>query len=277
MDTTRRRPDLPLIAAIGVLLAAITLAAIASTFDLAHGRPGAATDDPGGAAPRTDTATRPSAGPAAPGFALWGRTEDGDALRWDACSPIHFVLNTEGAPEGASDDLRSALELLADASGLRLILDGRTDERPGAERPLVERDGTAWRWRPVLVAWADPGEGDLPLTPLDRAVALPVAVRDGDREAFVTGQVVVNARRGDLRVGFGDRTDSLGALLLHEIAHILGLDHVEEPGEMMWVRPGSGAVALGPGDRAGLRAIGAEAGCRSAPDPTVGRGLEVRG
>lgn len=209
------------------------------------------------------------------GYAVWGRDGQGAPLRWDACAPVPFVLNGDGAPPGAADDVRAALSRLADASGLDLVLLGTTEERPSRDRPLVERDGSGWRWRPVLVAWTAPGEGGLPLTPLDRGVALPVAVRDGDRESFVTGQVVLNVRRADLAPGFGDRADALGALLLHELAHVLGLDHVDDPGELMWDRPGEGPVTLGPGDRAGLRAIGADAGCRPSPDPAAGRGLAV--
>lgn len=263
MDPTRPRPGIPLLAGVGLLVATVGIIVLAS----------ASTPDDGGAATTSVTAGLGEALPR--GYESWAQDEAGDPLRWDACAPVPFVVNTDGAPDGAVEDLRAALELLADASGLELILAGTTDERPMRERPLVERAGTTWRWRPVLVAWAGPDEGDLPLTPLDRGIALPVAVRDGDLEAFVTGQVVINVRRTDLRAGFDDRSDSLGALLVHEVAHVLGLDHVDDPGELMWVDPGSGPVVLGPGDRAGLRTVGADAGCRGAPDPTVGRGLDV--
>lgn len=214
--------------------------------------------------------------PRSEGHALWGRDHRGAPLRWDACAPVHLVLNLDGAPSEAERDVRAALALLAEASGLELRLDGPTEERPDIARPLVTLDGGRWRWNPVLVAWAGPGEGGLPLTAQDRGVALPVAVRDGDREAFVTGQVVLNARRTDLVPGFGDRRDAVGATLLHELAHLLGLAHVDDPDELLWDRPGTGPVVLGPGDLAGLQAVGAGAGCNPAPAPSVGRGLAVR-
>jgi hypothetical protein len=235
--------------------------------------------------------TDPSAPPAAPseadsasgaaaametrgqGFAFWGTAQDGGPLRWDACAPVRFLLSTPEAPEHAERDLRTALEMLADASGLDLVLLGTTEERPSADRALVERDGDGWRWRPVLVAWAAPGATDLPLTPVDRGVALPVAVRDGGREGYVTGQVVINSARDDLVPGFSDRRDAIGATLVHEVGHILGLDHVDDVTQLMSADPGSGPVRFGEGDLRGLRALGADAGCRPAPPATSGRGL----
>jgi hypothetical protein len=207
------------------------------------------------------------------GYAVWGLDHRGTPLRWDACAPVRLLLSEQDAPEHAARDLTIALDLLRDATGLDLQLIGGTDERPDIGRPLVEWDGARWRWRPVLVAWAQPGAGDIPLTALDRGVALPIAVRDGDREAYVTGQVVLNADRGDLVAGFTDRRDAVGATLLHELAHLLGLAHVEDPAQLMSTDPGSGPVVLGDGDLAGLRAIGAEAGCNPAPPPEAGRGL----
>jgi len=206
-------------------------------------------------------------------FAVWALDHRGGPLRWDACSPVRFVLSEPSAPEHAVRDLTAALTILREATGLDLQLSGMTEERPRADRPLVDVDGSGTRWRPVLVAWAQPGEGGIPLTALDRGVAMPVSVRDGDREAYVTGQVALNAARADLVAGFGDRSDAIGATLLHEIAHLLGLAHVEDVSQLMASDPGRGPVVLGAGDQAGLRAIGAEAGCNPAPSPESGRGL----
>jgi hypothetical protein len=208
-------------------------------------------------------------------YALWARDHRGAPLRWDACSPIRFRINLRDAPSGAQQDIEHALDILSDASGLDLLLEGLTEEAPDPERPLVEPDGSGWRWRPVLIAWAHPDTHGSGLTAADRAVALPVAVRDGDRESYVTGQVVLNAARPDLVPGFADRSTAVGATLLHELGHVLGLDHVDDPGQLMSVDPGSGPVTLGSGDLAGLQRIGSAAGCTPAPPPSAGRGLTV--
>ena len=89
----------------------------------------------------------------------------------------------------------------------------------------------------------------------------------------MTGQVVLNAARTDLIDGFADRRDAIGATLLHELGHLLGLAHVEDVSQLMSTDPGSGPVVLCAGDLAGLRAIGAQSGCNPAPPAEAGRGL----
>jgi hypothetical protein len=268
----RRTPALLPLALIGLLAAA------GATASLARGLLGAPSDDTASPdqvtslPPSTTTQLEQSSGRAGDGHVVWALDADGAPLRWDACTPIRIVLSPRDAPEGADADLREALVRLSDASGLVFEFLGTTDERPAGDRPLIVSSGGTWEWAPVLVAWSDP-DVSLGLTRLDRGVALPVAVRDGHREAFVTGQVVLNARRDDLVPGFGDRSDAWGATLLHELVHLVGLDHVDDTSQLMSADPGSGPVVLGAGDLAGLARVGADAGCTDAPAPSAGRQL----
>ncbi|GGI08332.1 hypothetical protein [Egicoccus halophilus] len=204
---------------------------------------------------------------AASGYAVWEYNDDGRPIRWDPCTPIDLVVAREGAPAGAEDDLERAVTAIADATGLTLRVIGEADERPAGRRPPYQPERYGPRWAPVLVAWATPHENGLSLRDTDRGLAVPVAVgRPGER-VYVTGQVVLNRDRDDLRSGFRDRADAWGATILHELGHLVGLAHVTAEDQLMSVHPGQGPVVLGAGDRAGLAAVGADHGCLEVPLP----------
>jgi hypothetical protein len=206
-------------------------------------------------------------GASSEGFSVWERNDDGVPVRWDPCSPIELVLATDGMPSGAAQDVAEAVETLRDATDLDLVVTGTTQERPSGDRLPYQPEVYGERWAPVLVAWASPGADRLPLGETDRGVAIPLAVGPAGDRAYISGQVVLNADRGDLRPGRADRSDSWGATVLHELIHVLGLGHVDDPDELMYVYPGQGPVELGEGDRAGLHAVGADAGCLEVPSP----------
>lgn len=204
-------------------------------------------------------------GAAADGYTVWDRNDDGQPVRWDPCQPVEFVIAPDGWPAGTRTDLELSIQQLAAATGLELSIVGETDERPRGTRLPYQPERYGERWAPVLVAWAEPGESGLGLRDVDRGLALPVAVgADGDR-SLVSGQVVFNVERDDMEAGAADRAISWRATMLHELAHLLGLGHVEDEDELMSTFPGEGPVELGPGDRRGLAAVGAELGCHPPP------------
>jgi predicted Zn-dependent protease len=56
---------------------------------------------------------------------------------------------------------------------------------------------------------------------------------------------------------------SHGSVLLHELGHIMGLDHVRDPDQLMYSgrHPNMFLHDYGTGDLAGLRRLGVSAGC----------------
>ena len=205
------------------------------------------------------------------GWAPWGLQPDGSPVRWNPCEPIRWTLDPDDAPDGGREALSLAMARITAVSGLRFEFVGMTDEQPRSDRPLVVEGPEGPRWAPVLITWVPADSIDLPLSDMERGVAVPVAVREGSHQVFVTGQVVLNADKTLLPM-FEDRHASWGAVLLHELGHLVGLDHVGDPVQLMAPTPGFGEVRFGEGDRAGLQAVGADGGCLPVPAP---RDLDV--
>ena len=190
------------------------------------------------------------------------RQPDGSTVpvSWSPCRPVQVVLNPEGAPEGFVDTLTEALAELSALTGLVLTLEGATDEPPGIDRLPYQPERYGERWAPVLVAFAS--EKEVPdLAGKVAGVASSVPIGRGARSApvYMTGSVhidVTTKSRGWLTPPAVYRE-----VLLHELAHLLGLDHVEDPTQLM--NPELSQSSFQAGDRAGLAQLGSG---RCAPD-----------
>jgi hypothetical protein len=221
-------------------------------------------------APASEEPPQGATGPTAAsseGYTVWERNDDGTPVGWDPCEPVELVLAEEGWPAGTREDLHAAVDEIAELSGLELVVDGEVDESPSGARLPYQPERYGERWAPVLVGWAEPHEDGLPMRDTDRGVAVPLAVGPVGDRGYVSGQVVLNAERDDLVAGGRDRASSWRAIMMHELAHVLGLGHVEDEDELMYTYPGEGPVAFGPGDRRGLSAVGGDRPCRPAPSP----------
>jgi hypothetical protein len=178
----------------------------------------------------------------------------GAPARWNPCAVVTYRVR--GGTPARLADVREALRRVTYETGVRFRELGATAQVPGSRGFRYDAD--------LVVAWARPD--DTTLLGGERAAAGgfegPVAGRGG-RPRIRNGFVVVDETKVDeMDPGFGAGATQ-GQVLLHELGHAMGLDHVTAAHQMMRPEVDNHAVAAlyGAGDLTGLRRIGRAAGC----------------
>jgi len=179
--------------------------------------------------------------------------------RWDPCSVIGWRVRTREQP-GALADVRTAFWRLGQATGLRFRFRGYTGVIPqldsNSRYPADTQIVVAWvhRHRSTLFTYA----------PAANAVGAPFYVTGyhdatGPAWRIASGGVVIDSTLR-LRSGYGWGI-TRGDLLLHELGHVMGLDHVAASSQMMHPVMTRARARYGAGDLAGLWERGARLGC----------------
>jgi hypothetical protein len=189
----------------------------------------------------------------------------GRPVRWNPCQPIHYVVDPGAAPPGSLQDVQDAVLKVSAATGIAFVYDGLTDEVPSRARAAFQPDRYGDRWAPVLIGWVDPRTSSFDFDPNGReaaGVAGPITPTAGPDDIYVSGTVAINAADPN-PPGFTEPGDQ-GPVVLHELAHVVGLGHYRAQGELM-EPSGGGVTDFGPGDLEGLKELGRSAGCLTTP------------
>ncbi|QWC84917.1 hypothetical protein KLP28_15430 [Nocardioidaceae bacterium] len=192
-------------------------------------------------------------------YAFMQTTAEGEPIGFDPCTPVTVRINPDRAPRGSERLVESAASQLSQASGVALELGEETDARPllGQVGELQRQQSAAPPAEPeIVVLWSRPRETPT-LSRRTVGVGGSTAYAIGEaRPYFRQGAVALDT--GPLREALlrGDGARRVTAVIMHELAHALGLDHVAADGELMNARS-LGRLELGPGDRTGLALLGA--------------------
>ena len=202
----------------------------------------------------------PAPVPAAGGQFEFELHQPNDATKpvaFDPCRPIHYVVNSAGAPADGLSLIKSAIARVHTATGLQFIYDGPTTEKPDKQRAdyLPKRYNTA-RWAPVLIAWSNQNEyPDLAGYVVGVTDPGSAYTADAQHLVYVSGQIVFD--REQLSLAQAPFRPSVRATMLHELGHLVGLDHTDDRKQIMYSES-LNVLDYAPGDLHGLAELGTQ-------------------
>lgn len=230
-----------------------------------------------GVLPGVEAAQQPAS---VSGYAV-NRLADGSPAAWRPCRTIVWAVDLRAAPQQGLADVHRAVALAEQATGLRFSYAGAVAAVP--QRAWLQPGG----WPPglpdLVLAWARPAgsvgpESDLLGGDGEAGVAGWAAEDEGTGRAWIERAVVVLDPGRDGQFEPGPRPGRVGLLragrpprvrlLLHELGHALGLDHVDDTGQVMHPTIKATGSSWGPGDLRGLRP---PAQARRCPHPPAGQ------
>lgn len=176
------------------------------------------------------------------GYSYLATTSSGAPVTWPCEGTIPVVVNPQDAPEGYDELLASSIATVNEASGFTFEVVGQTEERSFGEQ----------RFGDVLLGWADADEVEALSGPTAGIGGATYATGPGGGGHAVGGSVVLDT---DLPGGFfRDKDADRELILTHELIHVLGLGHTDDPTQLM-AAEARGQKELGEGDLAGLAAL----------------------
>ncbi|MFI7588648.1 hypothetical protein ACIB24_16375 [Spongisporangium articulatum] len=188
-------------------------------------------------------------------------------VRWNACQKtITYAVNLAGVKSGAKADtlrmVRKGFAKLAAINGISYTYKGTTSFVPTKENLAASP-------AEIVVAVVNKGRTDFSFAKDTLGVGGVLwnswtTSSGGTGVAAVRGYAILNASSlPGLKKGFGEGTTQ-GNLLLHELGHVMGLEHVQTTKNLMDPELTKYAPnAYGPGDKAGLVALAD--GCIDVP------------
>jgi hypothetical protein len=176
-------------------------------------------------------------------------------VTYSPCRPIHYVVRPDNAPAQSNQLISAAMTDLQVATGLTFAPDGTTTESPAQDRNPYQSQRYGRRWAPVLITWATAKEvPDFGVDIVGEAGSQRMQ-RPNGQSTFVTGQVTLDPNKIQRMIDTAG-PDQAQAVISHELGHLVGLAHTDDPGQLMFPRVQGQVTDYQPGDLQGLARLG---------------------
>lgn len=179
----------------------------------------------------------------------------GAPIGYDPCRPVTYVIRAAGLPSWGEETVTEAVAYVSGASGLQFVYQGFTDEPGEWARPIIQPERYGLGWAPALIMFTSQEEHPelAQVSGLTRTYALPG--ERGTGHWLGAGMIALNLTALERLRDGGDGPAAVRTVIMHEVGHLVGLAHVEDPAEVMYPETGR-TTSWGPGDLQGLAMIG---------------------
>ncbi len=191
--------------------------------------------------------------------------------RWESCRPIRWKFNDSRAPRRGLEQVKAGVRRVHAATGLEFDYVGKSDRKANPYGDNISGATLVIGWRSARTFRRYVNSSQVVGLAGQRFAS---GYRDAQGPVYRTlqGGVILNAAHR-LGGGFGKGT-TWGEVIVHELGHIVGLDHASSQKQVMYYSTTDFNANLGKGDLRGMRQLGDTRGCL---ERTVGRVIQGSG